>query len=324
MMSTTHRSLSPDTRTGGRVVAVALVGILAVGALAGCFGASSSDEQLVVASPSGWIGEEIRTHMIVKILRDELGYDVKHLENLQAGPIYTALSDGDVHVFAGAWLPLQNDSLNAQPAGTIKILADNLPAESVGLSLAVPKYVADMGITSLADLDANKDLFGGKIMGIEPGAGMMQVGKARTALDIYGLADWEIIDASTPAMLAAYGDAVEAREPIVIMMWTPHYAYSKWSGDEAVTDLEDPGYEIDGQTMYLYKDQSDVARVQTLVHKDFEATFPEAAAFLKRFQITVEEENELMLQVANGKSAKDAAYDYLAANPGKIQAWLGK
>ncbi|HVM44596.1 MAG TPA: glycine betaine ABC transporter substrate-binding protein, partial [Candidatus Thermoplasmatota archaeon] len=153
---------------------------------------------------------------------------------------------------------------------------------------------------------------------------MMQVAKDRTALDVYGLADWEIVDASTPAMLAAYDDAVQAGEWIVIMMWSPHFAYAKWSGDQAVTDLADPGDVVDGKTMYLYKDQADAARINTLVTAGFEEKHPDVAAFLKRFQVTAEEEALLMLEVNEGKSVRDVAYAYLDANPQKVQAWLGR
>lgn len=266
--------------------------------------------------------------MVSKILADELDYDVEVLDGLETGPIYQGLANGDVNIFVGAWLPLQQAQLDSQlkdAPGSIEILADNLPADSVTITLAVPKYVHDAGVTSLADLDAHKDRFGGKIMGIEPGAGMMNVAKERLPTDIYGLADWEIVDSSTPAMLAAYDDAVAAGEWIVIMMWSPHFAYAKWKGDQAVIDLADPGDEIDGETRYLYKDQSDVARVQTLVSKGFEAQYPEAAAFLKRFQLTAEEENALMLRVAEEKiSTKQAALDFLAAHPERVAGWLGK
>lgn len=312
------------SRSTLRPLSIALAMVLSFGALAGCLGGGAEENAIVIGSPGGWTGEEIRSHMVAKVLEDELGQKVDLREQLQAGVIYTSLADAKINVFVGAWLPLQDASYSAQPEGSIKILGDNLPPESVTLSLAVPKYVHDAGVRSLADLDAHKDKFGGKIMGIEPGAGMMQVAKTRTAMDVYGLADWEIVDSSTPAMLTAYDDAVAAGEWIVIMMWSPHFAYAKWDGDQAVTDLADPGDEVDGETMYLYKDQSDAAHIYTLVNADFESQYPEAAEFLKRFQVSAEEEAAMMLEVNAGKTVKQVAHEFLAAHPEKVAAWLGK
>lgn len=198
---------------------------------------------IIIGMPNGWTGEMIRSYMVQEILADEFGYDAQ-IKSLDAGVIYQGLATGDVDVFVGAWLPLQSAHMD-KVRDDVEVLGDNVPSDAVTLALAVPQYLIDQGIRSLADLDANKELFGGKIHGIEPGAGMMITGKERTAQwDIYGLSDWTIVDSSTPAMLAAYDSAVQDEEPIVIMIWRPHYAYAKWSGDQAVVDLEDPGWAV--------------------------------------------------------------------------------
>ncbi len=102
------------------------------------------------------------------------------------------------------------------------------------LELSVPSYMK--GVDSLADLKGKAGTFGGKITGIESSAGMMGLLK-RKVLKGTGLdKEYKVVDSSTPAMLAELKRAYAKKEPIVVTLWSPHWAYS----DYDLKKLKDP------------------------------------------------------------------------------------
>ncbi|HIE70972.1 MAG TPA: hypothetical protein EYP98_12805 [Planctomycetes bacterium] len=79
-------------------------------------------------------------------------------------------------------------------------------------------------------------LSGGRIVGIEPGAGLT----AQTQdvmMPAYGLdGEYELVTSSTAAMLTELGNAVDAQEDIVVTSWRPFWANAAYG----LKDLEDP------------------------------------------------------------------------------------
>jgi glycine betaine/proline transport system substrate-binding protein len=70
------------------------------------------------------------------------------------------------------------------------------------------------------------DEVGHKIIGIEPGAGLTMA--TQRMIKDYGLSDWTLQTSTTAAMLAALKKAVDAKKPIVVTLWRPHWAYSAY------------------------------------------------------------------------------------------------
>jgi glycine betaine/proline transport system substrate-binding protein len=324
-------------RSRTRILSLALVALLGTGALAGCLGddgdapgvgngnGDDPAETITIGIPAGWVGEEMRSYMLEHIITTEYGYDVNLIEDTEPGFIYQAIANGDMDIFVGSWLPVQQSHLDSQPEGSIHRIGNNLPEGEVSFGLAVPQYVYDAGVTSIADLADYPDEFGRTITGVEPGFGMMITADERVHQQgIYGLDGWTVMEGSTNGMLAAYEDAVRNEEWIVVLAWQPHFMYAKWTGDQAMVDLEDPGWETpDWDTMYLYKDMSEGSTVETLVPAGWADEHPELAGLLERFQVSVEDENGLMLKVDEGMSTREAALQYLEDNPDLVQQWLG-
>src|SRR5690606_711828 len=75
--------------------------------------------------------------------------------------------------------------------------------DGAALTIAVPTYMTD--INSLEDLAANADLFGGEIIGIEPGAGLTAA--TERMIGEYELGDYSLLTSSTAGMLASLDTA---------------------------------------------------------------------------------------------------------------------
>ena len=167
--------------------------------------------------------EDVAVTYLWKNVLARRGYKM-NLKQMDVGPVYTGLATGDLDLNFDAWLPVRADELLGQAQGQPQDLGTWY--EPTSLEIAVPSYVKD--VKSLADLKGKADLFDGKIIGIEPGTGEMHLAKDEV-LPGYGLEkEYEIVDGSTPAMLAELKRAYAKKEPVAVTLWSPHWAYSDY------------------------------------------------------------------------------------------------
>lgn len=174
------------------------------------------------------------------------------------------------------------------------------------LELTVPKYVED--VDSLADLKDHADLFDGRITGIEPSAGEMGLLKSKI-LKAYGLeSTYKVVDGSTPAMLAELKRAYAKKEPILVPLWSPHWAYNNFE----LKKLKDPkGAWGKGDG------------VHTLARKGFTSDNPEVGNWLKNFSMTEDQLTSLEaeFQKVDKGHEQDAVRAWLKKNPGQLDKW---
>lgn len=289
-----------------------LTGIIALAAaaslaLAGCAGGTTGgdtngDTGGDTAEASGTITlgflpawtDGLSTAYLLQNQLGKLGYDVEMEELSEAGPLYAALAGGDVDMYPSAWSEVTHADYMAEFGDDIEDIGAYY--DGAVLTIAVPDYLTD--INSLEDLKANADLFGGQIIGIEPGAGLTGVTQD-SMMPAYGLDNYELVTSSTAGMLASLDTAVAAEEPIVVTLWRPFWANSEWP----VKDLEDPLGAM-GETESLH----------FLGHLGFSEEFPEAADFISQIKLTDEQYGALEGLVTSDE------YD---GNPeGAVEAWL--
>jgi glycine betaine/proline transport system substrate-binding protein len=100
--------------------------------------------------------------------------------------------------------------------GRIEVLKAPWYVGTTRYGIAAPDYMK--GVDSISDLDhSGTDM----ITGIEPGTVLME----RIASDViprYHLST-NLVEASTPAMLAELKQAYGMQEPIVFLAWSPHW-----------------------------------------------------------------------------------------------------
>ncbi|MER2088741.1 MAG: glycine betaine ABC transporter substrate-binding protein [Sporosarcina sp.] len=89
---------------------------------------------------------EIASHNVIKIVLEDMGYKVT-LTQVEAGPLWTAVSDGSADASLAAWMPLTHKTYAEKFEGKYEELGVNM--EGVKVGLVVPEY---MDITSIEDL----------------------------------------------------------------------------------------------------------------------------------------------------------------------------
>ncbi|GGV47482.1 glycine/betaine ABC transporter permease [Streptomyces longisporoflavus] len=242
--------------------------------------------------------ENIAVTNLWKRVLEKRGYKMK-LTPSDVGPVYTALSQGDLDLDLDAWLPTAQKQYWEKNKANLKDLGSWYSPTS--LEIAVPSYVK--GVDSLADLKGKGDKFKGKIIGIEPGTGVMTALKNKV-LPGYGLdKEYKIVSGSTPAMLSELKSAYAKKEPVAVLLWSPHWAYNEYE----LTKLKDPKVAFGkGDT------------IRTISSKEFPKQYPQLTKWLKNFKMSEQELASLENEINKaGKGNEPKAVDtWLEKNPG--------
>jgi len=252
------------------VIALGAVGLLA---FSGCAAAevktvgngNSDNKDLTIAVFNGW-DEGVAASELWKAILDEKGYNVK-LEYADVAPVYQGLADGDYDVNLDVWLPNTHaEYLKTYGDEITELGAWNDKAKN---TIAVN---ADAPIDSLADLAKNADLFGNKIIGIEPGAGLTLAVTDKT-IPAYGLEKMDYQTSSTAAMLTELTAAAKSGENIAVTLWEPHWAYGTFD----LKNLEDPDGTLGvAESIHAYG------------KKDFSTDFPQATKWLAGYKMDLD------------------------------------
>nr|WP_202516112.1 MULTISPECIES: ABC transporter permease/substrate binding protein [unclassified Streptomyces] len=294
---------------------VALAGVVVLALVAGgigIFGPSAGPSEASGANVGkgkeiklGYIpwDEGVASTFLWKELLEQRGFKVTTTQ-YAAGPLYTGLATGQLDFETDSWLPTTHAEYWAKYGKQLEDLGKWYGPTS--LELTVPSYVKD--VNSLADLRDHASEFGGKIIGIEPSAGMMGLLKDKV-LKEYGLEGaYDVVDGSTPAMLAELKRAYGRKQPVVVTLWSPHWAYSDY-GLKKLKDPEGAWGEGDG--------------VHTLARKGFAADNPQVGQWLKDFSMTEEQLTSLEAQIQkSGKGDEQGAVrTWLRQHPGLADKW---
>jgi glycine betaine/proline transport system substrate-binding protein len=285
-----------------------LTGILAVGAaatltLAGCSGdagdngtgdtGSEDMGTITLGFLPSWT-DGLSTAYLLENQLEKLGYTVEMEELTEAGPLYTGLAQGDVDMYPSAWPEVTHAEYMEEYGDDIEDIGAYY--EGAVLTIAVPDYVE---ISSIEELKGNADMFGGQIIGIEPGAGLTRVTQEEM-IPAYELGEeYELITSSTAAMLTELENAIASEEDIVVTSWRPFWANDAYN----LRDLEDPmGAMGEPEALHF------------LGTGDFSERFPEAAELIAGIQLDDAQYASLEDMVVN---------EYGEGNePEAIEAWL--
>jgi len=258
---------------------------LVIGAIASC-GKTNDDKKVTIAYVN-W-AEGVAMTQLSKVLLEKEGYTVA-LKNADVAPVFAAVAGGDADVFLDTWMPVTHKEYLDKFGANLEVLGTNFKNARIGF--VVPEYVK---ISSIEDLNVNAKLFNGKIVGIDAGAGIMN--KAEQAIKDYEL-KLELQSSSEAAMLAVLKKSIDAKEPIVITGWAPHYIFSTYK----LKFLNDPKAVFGA-----------VESIQTVANKHFVAAKPKVAEFFRNFQLDEAELSSLMAALESNTNEKVAVVEWLA------------
>ena len=268
--------------------AVALVGLSMLPAQA--------QEKTIKMGTLSWEDLTPITGITKKVLEDA-GYTVTVTDFAEWGIAYAALTKGDIQILTSQIDYAAQDYWNKN-----KSRLEKISPVSHGLyqAIAVPTYVT---IDSIDQLNENADKFGGKIIGIEPGSGLMR--DAGNAVKDYGL-DLTLVEGSTAAMTAALKSAVDRKEWIAVAIWEPSWMFQKFD----LKFLKDPKNVFPPPQGYYWIGQ-----------KGFSEANPEARELIASVFVPNADITAINGAVKDGKSMEQAIADWTAANASLLKLW---
>ncbi len=263
--------------------------------------ANAADKQVNIGW-TAWSDAEAVTKLVAKLIEDNLGYDVE-LTLADIAVQYQGVANGDLDAMLMAWLPETHADYYGKVAGQLVDLGPIYTNAKLGW--VVPNYVPQDQIASIEDLSKPevKEMLGGQIQGIDPGAGLMRL--SQQAIEEYGL-DYELVSSSGAAMTAALARAISREEPIVVTSWNPHWMFGAYD----LRYLDDPKGVLGGPE-----------RIHALARKGLDVDAPEVFDLLSRFYIPLAELEAIMAE-AEQTSYEDAVAKYIEANPARVNYWL--
>lgn len=243
-----------------------------------------------------WDTEIASTTVVSEVLKD-MGYDVK-MTPLDSAIMWEAVANGEADGMVAAWLPGTHGPQYEKFKDRVEDLGANLDG-GAKLGIVVPSY---MDVDSIEDL---KDQGDKRIIGIEPGAGIMAAAE-KTVADYKNLSDWDLVASSGGAMTTELANAVKKKEPIVVTGWSPHWMFSRYD----LKYLEDPKGTMGG-------DES----IKTMVRQGLKDDQPEVYKVLDNFNWELSDIEGVMLEIEKGTDPVKAARNWIDHNPDKVAEW---
>jgi glycine betaine/proline transport system substrate-binding protein len=132
--------------------------------------------------------------------------------------------------------------------------------------------------------------------------------------------DYEVTYAGSEAALQAeWVRAVEQGEPLLALMWSPHFLTSKYD----LTKVEFPPY-YEGCWGEGGKFDCDWGPldVKKLTSAGYRENYPAAAQILDNYNLTADQLGEMMVEMVDeGKKAEEVVAEWMEENPSVWQAW---
>jgi glycine betaine/proline transport system substrate-binding protein len=231
---------------------------------------------------------------------DERGYKAK-VNTYDPGAAFTGLANGNFDYLTDAWLPTTHASYMKQYGKDYTDLGKWY--DQTSLEISVPSYVK--GVKTMADLKGKSKEFGGKIIGIEPGAGEMKLLSSKV-LPGYGLdKEYKLVASSTAAMLSELKRDYDQKKPVAVVLWSPHWAYSTYD----MTKLSDPkGLWGKGDSIH------------NLANKNSATKLPQVSDWMKNFHMTEAQLASLEADIQSAGQGQTVAgvKKWMKANPGIV------
>lgn len=283
----------------GKLIRVAVALLALVSLLMLTAGMAPAQDKTVRIAYVEWDDATASTTM-VKAALEEMGYNVEIL-SVAAAAMWQAVGTGNVDAMVAAWLPMTHEDYYAQVKDTVHDLGPI--ATGARLGWVVPSYVT---IDSIAELNDHADRFGGRVIGIDPGAGLMRL--SEEVIQEYGLTNMELLEGSDATMTAALGNAINRDEWVVVTGWSPHWKFGVWD----LKYLEDPKGALGGEE-----------QIHAIARDGLQEDMPEVYAFLSNFSWASADQLQMVMawNQEPGSDPLENAKRFLREHPEELERW---
>ncbi|MEC8919067.1 MAG: glycine betaine ABC transporter substrate-binding protein [Pseudomonadota bacterium] len=263
--------------------------------------ADGVEDTTITFGMPAWTSTEAPTAIAKQIL-EEAGYSVE--TTLLAQPvIFQGMQAEQVDFFMDAWLPYTEQALWNEYQDDLQKVATSY--ENVPLGWVVPTYVEE---ETIGDLEGKADKFGGQIVTIGAGAGIVDLSEQVMADEDYDLDGYQLAYTSEAAMMGVIREKMPKKEPFIITGWRPHSMFSQY-------DLK---FLKDTEEHFKYDS------VFVLSYQGIEDKYPRAYDIMSRWSISVADLETMMAAYENDDiSFEDSAAAWIEDNRERVDEMLG-
>ena len=314
------------SRRPSRTSLAAGAGALALLALSACGAETATggtDEDTITLIAPKWVGGQANVAVAAHILSEELGYDVEVTELTEVKG-WKALDSGAADAMLEDWdHPGQREEYVEKRQSVVS--AGELGIKG-RIGWFVPRYLANTnrGVTDWKNLNDNAKLFA-------PADAKGDKGQLLQGDPSYKSHDQALIDnldlhlelkhlGSEDKQLEHMRAAAETDKPFLTYWWTPHWVESEVELAEVKLPEHYDGCDANAAKVACGYAETDLEK---FVNADFDRDGGKAAAFLRNFEWSESDQNEVARLIADeGMSAKEAAAKWAADNEGIWNRWL--
>ena len=312
---------------------------LALGVAIGAAAPAIAAEKVAIGVPS-WTGAQAIANLLKVVVEERIGGEAVLVPGNNA-TIFQAMDQGkgEIDVHPDVWLPNQESFTKkyVDEAGTV-VLSDKPYEGNQGFCVS-KNFGAENEITDIADLGrpdvaAKMDSDGngkGEMWIGAPGWASANVNEVKVR--DYGLLDFiEPIRAEESVKTARVKDSIAKGEGYAFYCYKPHAIWYMFD----VVMLSEPTYDPEKYKMIQpsdspnWYDESSVAtkdalkNVQIAWSKSLQDRSPAIAEFFSNFGLNADDVSSFAYEISGkGRDAEEVAREWVAANPDRVDAWLG-
>ena len=306
-----------------KMVALAATMMFSAGGMAVAGNVPESTDPIKVIN-NDWTGQLFSTAVVGGLL-EEMGYNIEYV-SAGALPQHPGIAQGNLHLQTEVWT---NNVGDLYPGFVDK--GDIVVVGNLGLEpkegWIYPPYMEEKcpGLPSYKALFECQQAFAnastfpkGRLITYPADWGT----RSRDLVASVNMPFEPIPGGSEGAMMAELKSAYAAKEPILMMIWQPHWIFA---------DLDLNWVEwnkIDGECVEESQQKETAcgfqqAEVHKVVWGGFEEKWPAAYKMVSNFKLTNEDENWAIFEVDNnGRDVKDVAKEWLAKNESVWRGWI--
>jgi glycine betaine/proline transport system substrate-binding protein len=285
----------------------------------------------IVLAANPWTGSAVNAY-VAKVALEAAGTPVEILD-IDENSTWVGLDDGSIDAVLEVWPSGHAADYETYITGKGSVVDLGPLGPQAKIGWYVPTFVVDEN-PSLATWEGFQDSELAKLFSTdESGADLGQFlmgDPSYVTFDEQIIANLElplkyVVAGSETALITAIQKAVDEKTPLLLQFWQPHWLQSKVDLTEVklpeVTEActasaaaGDGGYACDYPVDQLYKAGS----------AKLEAKNKMAFDFLKKFQLTTDQQNEIAAMIdSDGMTPLDAAAKWVEANADVVKGWMG-
>ncbi|MEV5488223.1 ABC transporter substrate-binding protein [Streptomyces bobili] len=284
--------------------------------------ANARGARTVTLSVQSWVGAQANVAVAQYLLEHELGYRVDTVQ-IDEVPAWDALSQGRVDALLEDWGHPDQERRYVDDKKTIARGGDLGVTGHIGWY--VPTYFAEAhpDVTDWKNLDKYAERFrtpesGGKGQLMDGSPSYVTNDKALVEnLDL----DYQVVFAgSEAAQITQIRRFAQEKKPFLTYWYSPQWLFEKVPMTEVKLPAYKDGCDADPEKVACGYPQTPL---QKYLNADFARTGGRAAAFLKKFRWTTEDQNMVSLLIADQKlTPEQAAKKWVDSHESTWRAWL--